>query len=170
MMWCRSPCWARKTLIEAWERMSPTRKMPTSPKKLGIWFFWSRRLLFGPCVLLWHFVPLWLLTCPHQLLIPGREHLACVQKCLPWLVGASPAPKLQIFWVLISTAGCSSCSFDWGRSLFWRIVWRVLTRALQLWFHTGWYRHFRDGFRCKSDKTHINDRDRNSSFKTQLFP
>lgn len=84
--------------------------------------------------------------------------------------GGISTPKLQIFWVLISIAGCSSCSFDWGRSLFWRIVWRVLTRALQLWFHTGWYRHLRDGFRCKSDKTHINDRDRNSSFKTQLFP
>lgn len=95
---------------------------------------------------------------------------ACTQKCLAWLVGASPAPKPQIFWVLISTAGCSSCSFDGGRSLFWRIVWRVLSRALRLRFHAGWYRHLRDGFRCKSDKTHINGRDRNSSFKTQLFP
>lgn len=102
--------------------------------------------------------------------VPGRRHLACTQKCLAWLVGASPAPKPQIFQVLISTAGCSSCSFDRGRSLFWRIVWRVLTRALRLWFHTGWYRHLGDGFRCKSDKTHINGRDRNSSFKTQLFP
>lgn len=89
-------------------------------------------------------------------------------------ISSPKAPDLSEF---ISTArmlallpvfvGCSCCSFDLERSVFWKIARHALSGELRLWFHAGWYRCLGGEFRCKCDKTCINRKDRNSGFKAQ---
>lgn len=61
--------------------------------------------------------------------LPWQEAPWLVQKTLAWLMRASPTPKPQIFqgfWAYLCTAlsfvGCSCCSFNLERSVFWRIA------------------------------------------------